>query len=66
MAQESKILTHGAVIEIIVTSRVPNGATSADDVVLRRIQEFIDDGYVLDKNAQREVTIRQHNGSPSR
>lgn len=54
-----KVLTHGQVVEIIATTRVPEGAVSADDLVLKRIEEYVANGYVPDMQAAREVAIRK-------
>ena len=59
----NKVLTHGQVVEIIATTRPPEGENSADDLVLKRIDDLIQEGYVLDPQAQREVDIRTRTDS---
>lgn len=57
----SKTLTLGDVIEIIALARVPVGETSADALIVERIDGYVEKGYTLTKDAEREIAKHRNN-----
>lgn len=60
----SKTLTLGDVIEIIALARVPLGETSADRLIIERIDGYVEKGYILTKDAEREIAKHRNNIKP--
>lgn len=60
----SKTLTLGDVIEIIALARVPLGQTSADALIVERIDGYVEKGYILTKDAEREIAKHRNNVKP--
>lgn len=60
---QSKVLTLGMVIDIIVLTPSPTKGGSADDAILARIDCYLDAGYVLTPEAKVEIDKHRYNNS---
>ena len=52
---DDKVLTLAAVVEIIASARIPPGETSADEVIIDRIEGYKKAGYALAPDAQKHI-----------
>jgi hypothetical protein len=60
----SKVLTLEQIIHIIAVTPAPVQGETADDVILSRIQRYIDSGHTLTPEADAEVAKHRDNAKP--